>query len=183
MHRPPKIDPRISPWRDPLTGVVPTVPEDKKPNPLNPPPLDNFGRPMMVYDPVAEQRLWNAVILQAVQDATFEHAVTPEFTVTQRESLEAIEWLLGNSQEFQAICRLALARPERIALKVREKLASRVPELETRAAWWRNRSVGVIGRSRSHRLEVAYAYEDAAELIQRPRASTGVPANQAATGT
>jgi hypothetical protein len=65
-----------------------------------------------------EARLWRAVIIQTINDATgIVHARTP----AQRRNATRIRdkarrWLTGNNRDFRDICSMASVNPEHIAV-------------------------------------------------------------------
>ena len=60
-----------------------------------------------------EQRLWKAVVLQAIEDICAVH---------YRDQRAAIKWIFCNSEDFRMVCELAGVAPRWVRQKAFEKI-------------------------------------------------------------
>lgn len=85
------------------------------------------------YDPMRDQALWGAVIVQASRDAVTDHYSADSGTPV-REAQDAIKWLLYPSREMASICRLAGADPIRVRREAIRTLLPLAKVFEAKAA-------------------------------------------------
>lgn len=71
-----------------------------------------------------ERQLWNAVILLAIEDATYALGKSRQRDL---EILRARDWLTNPSRDFAEVCSLAGQEPDRIRAQARRLIAEVVP--------------------------------------------------------